>query len=58
MGFLAKAVGWAMAHKSAIISAWSVFRSLRSRRKETQKTGESAKDFYVRKLKEKISDAE
>lgn len=58
MGFLAKAVGWAVAHKAALFSAWQVFKGLRGRRKETQLTGESMKDFYVRKLKEKISDAE
>lgn len=51
MGFLAKAVGWAVAHRDAIYAGWKVFTGLRKRRKETQESGESAKDYYVRQMK-------
>ena len=49
MGWITKAVGWVVAHKDAIATGFKVFQSLRGRRKETQVTGESVKDFYLRK---------
>ncbi len=53
-GFIAKAVGWGIAHKDALYAGFKVFKGLRGRRKETQETGESFKDFYVRKGKDAI----
>ena len=47
MGFLAKAAGWAIAHKDAILTGWRIFRALRGRRKATQEKGQSFRDFYV-----------
>ena len=48
MGFLAKAVGWAIAHKDAIGAGWRIFRALRGRRKATQESGQSFRDFYTK----------
>ncbi len=45
--FFAKAVGWAVAHKSAIATGWRIFRALRGRRKATQESGQSFRDFYT-----------
>ncbi len=47
MGWIVKAVGWAVAHKDAIAVGWRVFRALRGRRKKTQETGQSFKDYYL-----------
>lgn len=43
-GFIAKAVGWAIAHKTEIGAGISIWRRLRRKRVDS---GESAKDFYV-----------
>ncbi|KKL18038.1 hypothetical protein LCGC14_2479500 [marine sediment metagenome] len=45
--FFAKAVGWAIAHKSALATGWRIFRALRGRRKATQESGQSFRDFYT-----------
>ncbi len=47
MGWIVKAAGWAIAHKDAIVAGWRVFRALRGRRKKTQETGQSFKDYYL-----------
>ena len=46
--FLAKAIGWAIAHKDALGAGWSIFRALRGRRKSTQESGQSFRDFYTK----------
>ena len=48
MGFLAKAIGWGIAHKDAILTGWRIFRKLRGRRKSTQESGQSFRDFYTK----------
>ena len=48
MGFLAKAVGWAVAHRDALLTGWRIFRKLRGRRKSTQESGQSFRDFYTK----------
>jgi hypothetical protein len=53
-GFVAKAGGWLIAHKDAIYAGFKTFKVLRGRRKETQLSGESPKDYYLRKAKEVI----
>jgi hypothetical protein len=50
-GLVAKAGGWLIAHKDAIYAGYKVFKGLRKRRKETEESGESAKDYYKRKVK-------
>jgi hypothetical protein len=47
MGFLAKAAGWAVAHKDALLTAFNIFRALRGRRKATQESGQSFRDYYT-----------
>lgn len=48
MGFLAKVGGWAIAHKDALFTAFKIFKGLRGRRKATQESGESVKEYYLR----------
>lgn len=48
----AKIGGWLFAHKDAIIAGVKTFIALRKRRKETQESGESSKEYYVRKVKD------
>lgn len=48
MGFFTKAVGWAVAHKDAFFTAFNIFRALRGRRKATQESGQSFRDYYIK----------
>jgi hypothetical protein len=57
MGWIAKAAGWVVAHRDAIYTGWKVFKGLRGRRKETQETGESLKDYYLRKGKKAVTES-
>lgn len=43
-----KLAGWVFAHKDAIYAGVKVFLALRGRRKATQESGESFKDYYLR----------
>jgi len=54
MGFITRALGWAVAHKDAFVAGWSVFKALRGARKATQQNGESFRDYYVREGKKTI----
>lgn len=47
VGLFLKVGGWAVAHKDAILTGWRVFRALRGRRKATQESGQSFKDYYL-----------
>ena len=48
MGALfAKAFGWAVAHKSALITGYNIYCALRGRRKATQESGQSFRDYYT-----------
>ena len=47
MGFLAKAIGWGIAHKDALLTGWRIFRALRGRRKATQESGQSFRKYYT-----------
>jgi hypothetical protein len=55
-GFLAKAAGWAFAHKDALYAGFKVFKKLRGRRKATEESGESVKDYYLREGKKAVVD--
>ncbi len=50
-GIFAKALGWAIAHKTEIGAGISIWRRLRRKRVDS---GKSAKDFYVGKGKDII----
>lgn len=47
-GWVAKAAGFAWAHKHELSAAFQLWRKLRQKRKQEQDPGESAKDYYVR----------
>jgi len=53
-GFIAKAAGWAIAHRNEIGAGIQIWKRLRKNRKES---GKSAKDFYLGKGKEVIVEA-
>ncbi len=47
-GFVAKAAGWAIAHKTEILGAVQIWKAFRAKRKRDQREGEGTTAFYKR----------
>ncbi len=56
-GFVAKAAGWAIAHKSEIAGAIQIWKAFRAKRKAGQREDEGTTAYYKRTGLDTVADA-